>query len=177
MIRASRPLSQTASSAQPQPRKDEVVINGQHAAPNLPAETRSRTRVSREPHGHRQRNPRRWSGSAQKHSNCLWFQMLGVEAHSSLPHDQNDRGNLPGQGQTRHFLSHALSQQFPIELREGAGLGRRDDGLDFARILFAPKNSAIPCRDGCPIQVIPSPSSARNLPPRNPERYTCIYYI
>jgi len=26
-----------------------------HAAPNLPAETRSRTRVSREPHGHRQR--------------------------------------------------------------------------------------------------------------------------
>ena len=29
-----------------------------HAAPNLPAETRSRTRVSREPNGHRQRNPR-----------------------------------------------------------------------------------------------------------------------
>jgi hypothetical protein len=28
-----------------------------HAAPNLSAETRSRTRVSREPHGHRQRNP------------------------------------------------------------------------------------------------------------------------
>src|SRR5208282_6340086 len=29
-----------------------------HAAPNLPAETLSRTRVSREPDGHRQRNPR-----------------------------------------------------------------------------------------------------------------------
>jgi hypothetical protein len=25
------------------------------------------------------------------------------------------------------------------------------------------ENSAIPCRDGCPIQVIPSPSSAKNL--------------
>jgi hypothetical protein len=29
-----------------------------HAAPNLPAETRSRTRVSQAPDGHRQRNPR-----------------------------------------------------------------------------------------------------------------------
>jgi len=25
------------------------------------------------------------------------------------------------------------------------------------------ENSAIPCRDGCPIQVVPSPSSAKNL--------------
>jgi hypothetical protein len=25
------------------------------------------------------------------------------------------------------------------------------------------ENSAIPCRDGCPIQVIPQPSSAKNL--------------
>ena len=36
-----------------------------HAAPNLPAETRSRTRVSREPQRHRQRNLQRWSGSRQ----------------------------------------------------------------------------------------------------------------
>ena len=99
-----------------------------HAAPNLPAETRSRTRVSREPDGHRQRRSPGWSGSTQRHSSCLWFQMLGVEAHSSLPHDQNDRGNLPGQGQPRHFRPHALSQQFRIELREGTGLGRGDDG-------------------------------------------------
>jgi hypothetical protein len=60
--------------------------------------------------------------------------MLGVEAHSSLPHDQNDRGNLPGQGQPRHFLSQALSQQFRIELREGAGLGRRDDRCALEKI-------------------------------------------
>jgi hypothetical protein len=33
-----------------------------HAAPVLQAETRSRTRVSREPDGHRQRNIQRWSG-------------------------------------------------------------------------------------------------------------------
>jgi hypothetical protein len=66
-----------------------------HAAPNLSAETRSRTRVSRELDGHRQRRSPGWSGLVQRHSSCLWFQMLGVEAHSSLPHDQNDRGNLP----------------------------------------------------------------------------------
>jgi hypothetical protein len=29
-------------------------------------------------------------------------------------------------------------------------------------------NSAIPCHDGCLIQVIPSPSNAKNLPPGNP---------
>ena len=69
------------------------------SAPNLSAETRSRTRVSREPDGHRQRRSPGWSGSAQRHSSSLWFQMLGVEAHSSLPYDQYDRGNLPRQGQ------------------------------------------------------------------------------
>jgi len=30
------------------------------------------------------------------------------------------------------------------------------------------ENSAIPCHDGCLIQVIPSPSNAKNLPPGNP---------
>jgi len=30
------------------------------------------------------------------------------------------------------------------------------------------ENSAIPCRDGCPIQVIPSPSRAKNLPEERP---------
>src|SRR6266496_4418902 len=34
-----------------------------HAAPNYTAETRSRTRVSREPDGHRQRNPQKWRGT------------------------------------------------------------------------------------------------------------------
>src|ERR1700691_5443462 len=53
-----------------------------HTAPNYSAETRSRTRVSREPHGHRQRNPQGWSGLDPKHSSCLWFQTLGVEARS-----------------------------------------------------------------------------------------------
>src|SRR5712671_7947651 len=106
-----------------------------HAAPNLSAETRSRTRVSRELDGHRQRRSPGWSGSAQKHSSCLWFQMLGVEAHSSLPHDQNDGGNLPGQGQPRHFRSHAPGQQFRIELRERTGLSRGDNRRTFEQIL------------------------------------------
>src|SRR3984893_18800599 len=38
--------------------------------------------------------------------------------------------------------------------------------LCFATILSALK-MAIPCRDGCPVQVIPSPSSAKNLSRRN----------
>jgi len=65
-----------------------------HTAPNLPAETRSRTKVSREPDGHRQRRSPGWSGLDQRHSSCLWFQMLSVEAYSFLPYDQYDCGNL-----------------------------------------------------------------------------------
>src|SRR5260370_34810674 len=30
------------------------------------------------------------------------------------------------------------------------------------------EDSAIPCRDGCPIQVIPSPARAKNLPEERP---------
>ncbi len=43
--------------------------------------------------GHRQRKSPGWSGLRQRHSSCLWFQMLGVEAHSLLPHNQHDGGN------------------------------------------------------------------------------------
>ena len=42
------------------------------------AETRSRTKVSREPTGHRQRRSPGWSGLDPRHSSCLWFQMIGV---------------------------------------------------------------------------------------------------
>src|SRR5260221_1123321 len=37
----------------------------------------------REPHGHRQRRSPAWSGLGPRHSSCLWFQMLSVEARSS----------------------------------------------------------------------------------------------
>jgi hypothetical protein len=105
-----------------------------HAAPNLPAETRSRTRVSGEPAGHPQKRSPGWSGLAQRHSSCLWFQILGAEAHCSLPHDQHDGGNLAGQGQSRHFRSHALSQQGRVELCEGARFARRDDRRSLEKI-------------------------------------------
>jgi hypothetical protein len=98
-----------------------------HTAPNYTAETRSRTRVSREPNGHRQRNSQRWSGLDQRHSSCLWFQMLGVEARSSLPHDQYDGGNFPGQGQTRHLRPDALGQQSGVELLKRTRLVRGHD--------------------------------------------------
>src|SRR5258705_11418568 len=37
------------------------------------------------------------------------------------------------------------------------------------------ENSAIPCRDGCLIQVIPSPSNAKNLSRGTRAVYLCIY--
>src|SRR6202043_2503255 len=95
-----------------------------HILPNFSAETRSRTRVSREPDGHRQRNLQRWSGLGPRHSSCLWFQMLDVEAHSSLPHNQCDGGNLPGQGETRHLRPDALAQQSGVELLKRTGFAR-----------------------------------------------------
>ena len=80
-------------------------------------------------------NPQGWSGFAQRHSSCLWFQMLGVEAHSSLPHDQYDRGNFPGQGQPRHLRPHALGQQFRVKLLERTRLARGDHRRTFEQIL------------------------------------------
>ena len=105
-----------------------------HAAPNLPAETRSRTRVSREPDGHRQRRSPGWSGLNQRHSSCLWFQILGVEAHSSLFHTINTMVAIFLAKVSRAiFRPHALSQQFRIELCEGTGFARRDDRRSLKR--------------------------------------------
>jgi hypothetical protein len=44
------------------------------------------------------------------HSSGLWFQMLGVEAHSSFPYDQNDRGFLAK-------VSRAISGLMPLATR------------------------------------------------------------
>src|SRR5712692_6830540 len=74
------------------------------------------------------KNPR-MGGLGRKHSSCLWFQKLGVEAHSSLPYDQHDGGNFPSQGQARHLRPHPLGQQGRVELLERTGLGRGDDRL------------------------------------------------
>src|SRR5215471_10545367 len=49
-----------------------------------------------------------WSGLDPRHSSCLWFQMLGVEAHAFLPHNQHNGGNLSSQGQPRHLWPHAF---------------------------------------------------------------------
>jgi hypothetical protein len=106
-----------------------------HAAPNKSAETRSRTKVSREPDGHRQRRSPGWSGLDQRHSSCLWFQMLGVEAHSLLPHDQHNGGNLSSQGQSGHFWPHAFGQQSRVELLERTGFAGGDDRRPLEQIL------------------------------------------
>jgi len=113
------------------PRVDWETARPRHTAPSKPAETHSRTRASREPDGHRQRRFPRWSGFHQRHSSCLRFQILGVEARSFLPDMQGDRSNLPGQGQARHLRSHALGQQSPVELLERARLVRCQDGRTF----------------------------------------------
>ena len=58
-----------------------------HAAPNLPAETRSRTRVSREPDGHRQRNPQRWSGRLPNYRRpiSMWAGVCVGNIHRKTP--------------------------------------------------------------------------------------------
>src|SRR6266481_7768721 len=54
-----------------------------HTAPNLPAETRSRTRVSREPDSHRQRKSPGWSGLNQE--TLKLFVVSDVGRRSTLP--------------------------------------------------------------------------------------------
>src|SRR6202044_3740336 len=71
----------------------------------------------------------------QRHSSCLWFQMLGVETRSSLPHDQYDGGNLPGQGQTCHLRPDTLDQQSCVELLERTRFARSNDRRAFKQIL------------------------------------------
>src|SRR6202043_597602 len=93
-----------------------------HTAPNLSAETRSRTRVSREPDGPHQRRSPGWSGLGRRHSSCLWFQILGVETYPLLPDMQSDRRNLTRQRQTRHFRPNPLNQQRRVKLLERTGL-------------------------------------------------------
>ena len=61
--------------------------------------------------------------------------MLGVEAHSSLPHHQHDGGNLPGQGQTCHFRPDALGQQSGVELLKRTGFAGSHDRCALKQIL------------------------------------------
>jgi hypothetical protein len=61
--------------------------------------------------------------------------MLGVEARSSLPHDQHNGGDLPGQGQPRHLRPQALGQQSGVELLERTGLARSHDRCALKQIL------------------------------------------
>jgi hypothetical protein len=61
--------------------------------------------------------------------------MLGVEAHSSLPYDQYDRGNLSGQSQARHLWPHTLGNQSRVELLEGARLAGSHGGRTLKQVL------------------------------------------
>src|SRR5450759_5804572 len=59
-----------------------------HTVPNLPAETRSRTRVSREPDGHRQRNPRDGADSIKDTQAVCGFRCW-ASTHAPLFHTIN----------------------------------------------------------------------------------------
>src|SRR6202140_2479240 len=61
--------------------------------------------------------------------------MLGVEARSSLPHNQCDGGNLPRQGETRHLRPDALAQQSGVELLKRTGFARCHDRRTLKQIL------------------------------------------
>lgn len=51
-----------------------------------------------------------WLLSTQR-SSCLRFQIVGVEADSFLPQDQNDGGDLARHGKADHLRAHALVEQ------------------------------------------------------------------
>src|SRR5215469_3900452 len=71
------------------------TIRGGHSrGSNISDETRSRTRVSRELDGYCWRRFSAWEQTRSETLKLLWFQMTGFEAHSSLPHDQNDGGRF-----------------------------------------------------------------------------------
>ena len=61
--------------------------------------------------------------------------MLGVEAHSLLPHNQHDGGNLSCQGQSGHFWPHAFGQQSRVELLQRTGFAGGDDRRPLEQIL------------------------------------------
>ena len=70
-----------------------------------------------------------------RHSSCLWFQMLGVEALSFLPEDQRDGCNFARQGQARHLRPHSLGHQTIVKLLERSGLGSGHRGGTLEQIL------------------------------------------
>src|SRR5580700_2238573 len=54
----------------------------------------------------------------QRRSSCLPMYFFGVEEHSFLPNRQEDRGNLPCQGETRHRRPSPFGQKPSAELLE-----------------------------------------------------------
>jgi hypothetical protein len=83
-------------------------------------------------------NTQRWSGLAQRHSSCLWFQIFGVEAHSSLPYDQYDRGSpaLCEMTALRAWLKERRRSNDPSDFvfvsKKGGSLGQRQVNRLFA---------------------------------------------
>src|SRR5260370_22818609 len=57
-----------------------------------------------------------------EHSSCLWVQIPGVEAYSSLPDDQGDRGDFACQGQPCHLRLYSFADQSSVKLLERPGL-------------------------------------------------------
>ena len=61
--------------------------------------------------------------------------MTGVEAHSLLPYDQYDRGDLSCQGQSRYLRPHALGDQSRVELVKGTRLAGSHRGRPLKQVL------------------------------------------
>ena len=76
----------------------------------VPKETHPRTRASGELGTTTGRAIVGWLLLTQR-SSCLRFQIVGVEADSFLPQDQNDGGDLARYGKADHFWAHALVEQ------------------------------------------------------------------
>src|SRR5512142_1707134 len=75
-----------------------------------PKETHPRTRASAESGTTTGRAIVGWLLFTQR-SSCLRFQIMGVEADSFLPQDQDDSGDLARHGKADHLRAHALVEQ------------------------------------------------------------------
>jgi hypothetical protein len=89
---------------------------------NFAVETRSRTRVSQVPGKPPLGLDPRDGTELWEHSSCLWVQIFGVEAYSSLPDDQGDRCDFARQGQPCHLGLYSFANQSSVKLLEWPGL-------------------------------------------------------
>ena len=94
--------------------------------------THPRTRASREPTGHHQKQSPEMEGALHpRRSSGLRFQFFCVEVFSLLPKCQRNGCNLARQRETRHGWLYAFRQRSLVDVLERSGTRTRHGGRTF----------------------------------------------